>query len=175
MSSNEFRIRKTEVGDAFYLPPVERSAGQVFKSIPELAFIADDQITDVAGHLAAIDAGKSWVAINISDSSIIGFLVGEQIGADLYIGEFSVAAPWQGQGVGRALLKQVMLEAKREGFSRLTLTTFRDVLWNGPFYGKLGFVILSSENTDAYLRDTLRAEAEHGIPVEQRCAMALKL
>jgi len=29
--------------------------------------------------------------------------------------------------------------ARAEGYGAVTLTTFRDVPWNGPFYRKLGF------------------------------------
>ncbi len=32
-----------------------------------------------------------------------------------------------------------MAEARAQGFDRLSLCTYRDVPWNGPFYASLGF------------------------------------
>jgi hypothetical protein len=32
-----------------------------------------------------------------------------------------------------------MAEARAQGFDRLSLCTYRDVPWNGPFYAGLGF------------------------------------
>jgi hypothetical protein len=37
------------------------------------------------------------------------------------------------------LVKAVCDWAAANGLPAVTLTTFRDVAWNGPFYGKLGF------------------------------------
>ncbi len=43
------------------------------------------------------------------------------------------------QGRGSALVAAVCDWAVRQGFEAVTLTTFRDVPWNEPFYSQLGF------------------------------------
>ena len=43
------------------------------------------------------------------------------------------------QGRGRALVEAVCSWAAANGYPAVTLTTFRDVPWNAPFYSKLGF------------------------------------
>jgi predicted N-acetyltransferase YhbS len=43
------------------------------------------------------------------------------------------------QGVGNRLLQAAVLAARQAGYERLTLITFRDVAWNGPFYARHGF------------------------------------
>ncbi|WP_233571212.1 GNAT family N-acetyltransferase [Nocardiopsis sp. Huas11] len=46
------------------------------------------------------------------------------------------------RGVGSALLAAVCAEAAARGHERLTLTTFRDLPWNGPWYLARGFAPL---------------------------------
>ena len=38
--------------------------------------------------------------------------------------------------------------ARSEHFDSITLTTYRDVPWNGPFYESLGFVVLETLTPD---------------------------
>lgn len=44
------------------------------------------------------------------------------------------------QGTGTALVRAAMAEARWLGHDDLTLCTYRDLPWNGPFYARLGFV-----------------------------------
>ena len=44
-----------------------------------------------------------------------------------------------GRGVGRALLRAGCDWAAARGYPELTLATYRDVPWNGPFYASEGF------------------------------------
>ena len=41
------------------------------------------------------------------------------------------------QGIGSALVRAAMREAWELGYDRLSLTTYRDLPWNGPFYARL--------------------------------------
>ena len=43
------------------------------------------------------------------------------------------------RGVGRALVDEVLAWSAAQGLPSVTLITFRDVPWNGPYYEKLGF------------------------------------
>ena len=43
------------------------------------------------------------------------------------------------RGLGTALVNSVCQWAREQGYGAVTLTSFRDVPWNGPFYAKLGF------------------------------------
>jgi GNAT superfamily N-acetyltransferase len=47
------------------------------------------------------------------------------------------------RGIGTALVRAVCDWASAAGHTELTLCTFADVPWNGPFYAKLGFVELT--------------------------------
>ncbi len=68
----------------------------------------------------------------------IGFILTEPLDDALFIVEVAVHQDWQHQGIGRMLLKQVIEGAQQMGYPAVTLTTFREVPWNAPFYTRLG-------------------------------------
>lgn len=55
---------------------------------------------------------------------------------DGHIGRMAVLKEWRGQGVGSALLKGLMEEGQRRGFSTLILAAQLQAM---PFYAKAGF------------------------------------
>jgi hypothetical protein len=65
--------------------------------------------------------------------------------------------------------------ARAQALRSITLTTFREVPWNGPFYRSLGFQVLSPEELEPRLRDILDDETQRGFPAEERCAMRLSI
>ena len=77
--------------------------------------------------------------------------------------------------MGRALVAAVIEQARAMQLNSVTLTTFRDLPWNAPFYQRMGFVELTLAQADRHLRDALQAEITHGFPPERRCAMRLPL
>ena len=166
-------LRSTTLAETAALPALERSGGQRFLFIPELAWIADDQIISADQHRAFVAAGMSWLAQG--DEHPGGFLVAETLGSSLFIAELSLHLEWQGKGIGRRLIGYVAEQAREKGYTSLTLTTFRDVPWNAPLYSRLGFEMLADETLPALLRQKREDEAAHGQTYELRCAMRLML
>ncbi|WP_304455753.1 GNAT family N-acetyltransferase [Nocardiopsis sp. YSL2] len=74
------------------------------------------------------------------------------------------------RGVGSALLAAVRAEAAARGHGRITLTTFRDLPWNGPWYTARGFAPLPRPEWGPELVRLWEAEA--GIRVRPRIVMA---
>ena len=168
-------IRPGRIEDAAALPAIERAAGALFRSVPELAWIAEDDVLEWDDHHDAImrAEGDHWVAE--VDGVLAGFLVGQRIGADFHIWELAVDTAHQGRGVGRALVTTACNTARDAGCATATLTTFRAVPWNEPFYQRTGFVTLTDDALDDSLREVLDREAANGLPRERRCAMRLVL
>lgn len=100
-----------------------------------------------------------------------GFLSAERFGDDLHIHEVSVAQPQQGQSWGRRLVETAIHHARTQQLRAVTLTTFKHVPWNAPFYRRLGF----EPHTDQRLENTLAAEYAQGFAAGSRCAMAYKV
>jgi GNAT superfamily N-acetyltransferase len=166
-------FRSSLPADAAALPAIERSAGQRFLTVPALAWIADDHIVSSELHREYAAKGMSWLAL--ADDRPVGFLLGEAMESSLYIAEFSLHLAWQGKGIGRQLINTVAQWAREQGFTSLTLTTFRHVAWNAPLYQHLGFEILEDAALPAALRQKREEETAHGILFESRCAMRLML
>jgi GNAT superfamily N-acetyltransferase len=167
-------IRPARAEDAGALPSIEQSAGEAFRTIPELAWLADGDNISAERHRALIADGACWVAAE-EKGRPVGFLSAGIEGDALHIWELDVRLDRQGSGIGRALLERAVADARLRGLAAVTLTTFRAVHWNAPFYRKLGFRILEGAEIDGRLTGLLGDEAEHGMPSDQRCAMRLDL
>jgi GNAT superfamily N-acetyltransferase len=164
------QIRHAVSADAALLPDIERSAGELFRTVPDLAWIAGDEVMSAEAHLEHIAQGTVWVAQE-EGGALIGFLTAERAGDELHIWELAVHAGHQGRGVGRQLMEAAEAYTWREGLSSLTLTTFRGVPWNEPFYARLGFETLEGAAIGDRLSAILRDEVLKGLPGERRCAM----
>ena len=158
-------IRVAESEDAEVLPAVERSAGMRFRSIPDLAFLADGDDMPVAWHRRLIAQGTEWVAVAETEE-IVGFLAAEVAGPELHIWEIAVRFDVQNQRIGRKLIEAASEFAHQHGLRSLTLTTFSNVPWNAPWYQRLGFV---HARDDERLAALVRTESERGWT--GRCAM----
>lgn len=80
------------------------------------------------------------------------------------------------RGLGRALLDAAADHARRIGSPTLTLTTFRDVPWNGPWYRRCGFEEMEEAACGPDLRAIREDERAGGLDdVGVRVAMVLRL
>jgi GNAT superfamily N-acetyltransferase len=174
LDSEPYAVRLAVAKDAAELPPIERSAGALFRTIADLAWIADDHVQSVDRHLELIAHGTAWVAVDGHDRPV-AFLNAEAMGDALHIWEMSVHADHQRQGLGMTLMLAAHAFAGVRGFRALTLTTFRDVAWNDAFYRRMGFEVVAEEQLTAQLQGILQAEIDAGLPGERRCAMLLPL
>lgn len=171
----DIMLRPAILEDASLLPDIEKSAGEAFRSVPDLEWIADDDVMSADHHAVYIDEGTVWVAE--SNERLVGFVTArlEIDENSLHILEISVDSEQQGQGIGRKLFDTVVKYASEQNLTGITLTTFRDLAFNEIFYQKLGFQTLEPDALSPRLRDILRTEAENGLPAERRCAMSMRL
>lgn len=164
-------IRPTTSDDVAALPALERAAGERFRDDPDLAWLAEGDVISAEQHLGYAERGLSWLAL--ANERPVGFLLAEAHPSSLFIVELSVDLAWQGNGIGRQLIARAADHARKVGLTSLTLTTFRDVPWNAPFYAKLGFEYVTELTPE--LREKREEEAAHGLAYNSRCAMRLPL
>ena len=119
-------------------------------------------------HLAA---GTLWIAEE--DVSLVAFLAALPHGDRLHIDELDVLRDHQGKGIGRRLMSHVIDRARASDFKALSLTTFRNIAWNAPFYQSVGFRDWDPNDAPASIRQALLKEAAFGL--KDRCAMRLIL
>jgi ribosomal protein S18 acetylase RimI-like enzyme len=171
-------IRQADTEDLPMLPDIERAAGKLFETLPELAFVAAGPVMGLRDHVAMLKSGVTFVAQSLegpSAGSIVGFICGRHFAKTLHIYEMSVSPDSQGRGIGSALMAALLDDAIASRCDLATLTTFRDVPWNDSFYKRLGFVTLEAGQIDVRLQAILEEEAAKGLPAERRVAMAIGL
>jgi len=163
-------LRKATERDAPLLTELEQSGGLAYRADPELAWLADGDNLSPERYREIVADGWSWVAEG-EHAEPVAFIAVTREGRELHIWEFDVRIDQQRRGIGRRLLHRLIAEATAAGMSAITLTTFRDVPWNAPFYQSVGFEPLASERLDARLAALLTAEIDKGLPAARRCAM----
>jgi GNAT superfamily N-acetyltransferase len=75
------------------------------------------------------------------------------------------------RGLGTKLVRAICTWAIGAGYDPVTLTTFRDVPWNMPFYARLGFEVIPSEALSPGLRSVVQDETRRGLDPTRRVAM----
>jgi predicted N-acetyltransferase YhbS len=90
-----------------------------------------------------IDEPTTWVLAFVAElgGRIVGMArLTELDSALLCLEQVSVDPRHAHRGIGRGLLLRVAEAARPLGYTAITGTTFRDVIFNGPFYESLGCV-----------------------------------
>jgi len=139
-----------------------------------MSAIDDDPPTDLAMLDEASRDGRLWVACDSNDVPV-GFAYTRTIDACPHIQELAVLHACQRRGIGARLIEAIAGAARRTGAEAVTLTTFGDVPWNGPYYGRLGFRALAANELSAALRQVFAEEEALGLDVSRRVAMRLDL
>jgi GNAT superfamily N-acetyltransferase len=169
-----YQVRRTRLLDCSLLPAIERSAAALFASDPALAWLTQQDPIEPDRHAELIGSGLCFVAVS-GDGLLCGFIATQVLETDLHIWELSVYSSHQKRGIGRKLLVATEQAAAISGLRRITLTTFRDLAWNGPFYQSCGFNECPDGASEPRLAGLLAAEAQHGLSPDRRCAMVKTL
>ncbi|WP_435418584.1 GNAT family N-acetyltransferase [Parerythrobacter aurantius] len=167
--SADWHLRLARPGDAEQMPAIEARAGRLFDTIEGLAGLAGQHIVPVERLQRFIRKGHCLVA-HVGER-MAGWLANEPFGRELHIWEFNVDPDFQQRGIGAGLLRACLIDAANSGFKAVTLTTFRDVPWNAPFYHRLGFDEVTALDAHPRLAGELAVEVDHGLPADRRCAM----
>jgi GNAT superfamily N-acetyltransferase len=124
-------IRPVRAHELVLLPALEAAADTMFEQLGPLEepFLGPGTPDDFAAALVVLVAGDPPVGLCRIDG----------VGDGAHLEQLSVHPDHGGQGIGRALLRAGIEWAKEHGYDELTLATYRDVPWNGPFYASEGF------------------------------------
>jgi GNAT superfamily N-acetyltransferase len=110
--------------------------------------------------------------VAVKDSSeVIGFALGAHMDGHHHLQQLSVLPAHGRRGVGRALVEAVCTWALEEGGCQVTLSTFCDIPWNGPYYERLGFRALSEQELGPELLALRADEQGQGLDIIARVVM----
>ena len=167
-----YDISQARPCDLTYLPAIELAAarllvGQAPESVlAEATSLEEFEFAQAEGHL--------WVAL--ANDTPVGFAHIELLEAkSAHLKEIDVLPEHGRRGLGTRLVRAVCDWARRSGLEAVTLTTFREVRFNMPFYAKLGFREIPADRLSVPLRDILANEAQRGLEPAKRVAMNCRL
>jgi len=163
---SDWSLRLARLADAEAMPEIEREAATTFAGDASLGLARNRTAADYA---RLIRKGHSLVA-HVGEA-MAGFLVAEPFRRELHIWEMDVIPAFQRRGIGAGLVRAAQIDARNTGFKALTLTTFRDLAWNAPFYARLGFEEVTALDAHLRLAGELANEVDDGLPADRRCAM----
>ena len=164
-----YAIRRARPSEYPLLPEIERAAGVLFEAVPWFT-LEPGNVSDPEFIEAVARNGAVLVAADGGDVPV-GFTLAGFLDRALHIHELDVAPAHGRRGLGRRLVDAACAFAKTEGAPAITLSTFREIAWNGPFYAKAGFHEVPRNQWTPAFHLLHHREAELGLPIDRRCFM----
>jgi GNAT superfamily N-acetyltransferase len=126
-------VRRAHREDYTLLPPIEEASDQVFATFG---------VQVPAGVSAPEDYADAELVLVVGTPPV-GFARVDMVDGLPHLEQISVHPHAARRGIGSALLEAAVAWAAQAGYSAMTLTTFRDLPFNGPFYARHGFTELT--------------------------------
>lgn len=154
------------------IPGIELSAATMLRGhVP--ASVLEESTPEVELWQAQQE-GRLWVAL--ADEIVVGFALVKMLAEDLpHLQEIDVSPQHGRRGLGTALIQAVLEWLARSRHQQITLTTFRAIPWNMPFYSRLGFREIQADELRPELQAVLRDEASRGLDPAQRVVMKYRV
>ncbi|MBB4918184.1 GNAT family N-acetyltransferase [Streptosporangium saharense] len=154
-------VRRASAGELPGLAEVEIAADGVFAQVGIVFPPGTTMVEEVEDPSRVLVAGDPPFGF-----AMVGWVDGQ-----VHLDQLAVHPDHGRRGVGGSLLEAVCAHALAEGASAVTLTTFRDVPWNAPWYARRGFAVLGEEEWGPELAALVAHERELGIELAPRVAM----
>lgn len=165
---SHFSIRLAVAEDLPSLGSIQDASGSLFSL---------DQVPKPPPIPTAVDFGPALHAgcllVALVGRTLVGFALAEILGDSLHLSQVSVLPDFGQRGIGRSLVTRIVETARERQFPAVTLTTFRDVPWNGPFYASMGFREIPRAQLSAELQGHI--ERDEGVGLSNRVAMELRI
>lgn len=167
-----YSISGVATGDIPALIAIDLAASQLFAGT---GLLPDAELLDhvPAGVFEAAMPGGHLFATRDRNGAAAGFVLTSLRGDTLYLDQVSVHPEHGRQGLGAALIRRVLKDAGDRRLKTVTLSTFRDLPWNAPFYRTLGFRELPRKQITSWMLDIEARQAEV-MDVTKRCFMRRK-
>ena len=170
---SELVIRAARLDELGLLIEIERAAGAPFRSLGMDA-VADDDPGSIGQLTPYAEDGRAFVAVDSTDRPL-GYLLLDVVDAAAHIEQVSVHPDHARRRIGRALIERAETWARDRGLPALTLTTYVEVPWNGPYYERLGFHYLTADEETPGLRSIREHERQSGLDAWSRACMKRRL
>ena len=162
-------IRAARADDVPSLIAIERAAGETFRALG-MDLVADDDPESAQELVSYVDGARAFVAVDAA-AVPVGYLLLDVVDGSAHIDQASILPEHARRGIGRALLERAAEWAAENTLKALTLTTYVEVPWNGPYYERLGFRYLRPDEETTGLRAIRDGERASGLDAWPRACM----
>lgn len=163
-----YRITAARPRDLHVLPAIELAAARLLAGHAPQSVLSETTSQEDLGR--AHRQGHLWVAL--SGDVPVGFahvVVLEP--AVAHLEEIDVDPAHGRRGLGTRLVFAICEWAATGGYGSVTLTTFRDLPWNMPFYARLGFEEIPAGELSPALLTVVNDETRRGLDPSRRVVM----
>src|SRR5215813_6903600 len=161
----EYKVTLARTNDLPLLPAIELAAERLFAghgldSVPSLTTSLEDfREAQKQGHL--------WVAL--TGNMPVGFALVKMLESMVvHLEEIDVRPEHGRRGLGSRLVREICNWATSAGYRSVTLTTFREIPWNMPFYARLGFEEIPPGELTPALLAVMKDETRRGLDPARR-------
>jgi GNAT superfamily N-acetyltransferase len=168
-AADSYQVRRAHERDVSLLQAIELDAARSYAAFAATRFCLDLPARDAGEHRTAREHGLALVAERADIA--VGFILVVPTDGSAHIMEFGVRQAEQGRGCGRILMRDAEAWAVEAGFDEMTLTTYRDIPWNAPFYARLGYRVLDVGPDRPELASLMSEEIRMGLFRAPRIAM----
>jgi GNAT superfamily N-acetyltransferase len=149
-----FILRTAAPSDFPLLVGIERTADRLFAEVG-IVFPPGPTVVE-----EAIEAGAD---VYVAGEPPVAFAAVRERDGYTHLEQIAVRTDQSRQGIGGRLLGRVVEHAAERGSAGVTLLTFRDVPWNGPWYARHGFTELPQERWPEQVRELWDHEIDAGL------------
>jgi GNAT superfamily N-acetyltransferase len=171
-----YTVRAARLDDLAALPQIERKAAAAFAQYLRqtgMTPAAFEDVSTVEELESAMRGGRLWVATR--EDRPVAFAWVEAVAGYAHLEEVDVDPAHARRGLGGALIDVVCAWAVSKRLEAVTLTTFRDVPWNAPYYARLGFSEVDPATLSPEHVQIVREEESRGFDPAKRVTMILPL
>jgi GNAT superfamily N-acetyltransferase len=168
----QYTITCARAQDLRWLPAIEIAAALLLKGHAPLSVL--NETTSEQELTEALTYGRLWTAL--ANDIPVGFAHAGLLGPTAaHLKEIDVHPDHGRRGLGTRLVKTVCDWAARYGCASVTLSTFRDVPWNMPFYARLGFEVVPPHEWSGQLESIMADEVHRGLDPDRRVVMRCRV
>lgn len=165
-------IRPADPAEVDQLPGLEVDSYARYVEVSMEAVATADQ-PSIGDLRSALEEGLLLVAE--CDLQVVGFMTCRVVDNTMYVAAVNVRPRFAHRAIGANLLVAAEQLARDRDLERMSLTTFADVPWNGPYYSRLGWTVLPDAQMPEGLAVIRARQRDAGFEQWPRQTMVKKL
>jgi GNAT superfamily N-acetyltransferase len=133
-------IRPAHPDELALLPDLEVASDTLFLSLAIGPLPPPGTVDELRAALMVLVATVATATpATATPHPVCGFARIDQLAGGAHLEQLAVHPDHTRQGIGRELLRAACAWASAAGYAQISLATYRDVPWKGPFYASEGF------------------------------------